>query len=99
MVHDMRAEAMAYLSLDDTGPIDRIGDSRAPAAGVAKTSDIPWAWQEEGIGRSGWLASQLDRLTPFTAQLEKGEWDWVVGTDGEGVNDRDWYEMASSDED
>ena len=93
----MRAEAMTYLSLDDTAPAARMGHSNGKAS--AAVSDTQGSWREEGTGKSGWLASQLDRLTPLTAQLEKGEWDWEVGTDGEGGDDRDWYEMASSDED
>jgi hypothetical protein len=52
---------------------------------------------------SGWLASQIDRMTPFTAQLEKGEWDWEMseepeeggeeGDDVDGEGGRGWYDL------
>lgn len=89
MVHDMRAEAMTYLSLDGEGS----GMSGRHGIGEDGASRLMGEERKEG-----WLAHQLDRLTPFTAQLEKGEWDWEVGEGGEDGQGGGWYEASEDEE-
>lgn len=102
MVHDMRAEAMTYLNLDGDCASGKHGPKHHMYGGDKHGHAREVEGGEKGEP-SGWLASQIDRMTPFTAQLEKGEWDWEMseepeeggeeGDDVDGEGGRGWYDL------